>query len=65
MVDKPVRLVSIFYGEDHRIATVWQDLKTRKYIVECKVAGQTRDFNIHHDFAQDAENFAEDWVLQQ
>jgi hypothetical protein len=60
----PKRLVSIFYGEDHRTATVWQDLKTRKYVVECKVAGEERAL-IGRDNAADAEDSAEDWVLQQ
>jgi hypothetical protein len=64
MVNKPVRLVSIFYGEDDRIATVWQDLKSRKYMVECKVAGEERTL-IERDNAADAEDSAEDWVLQQ
>ena len=64
MTDFPKRLVSIFYGEDHRTATVWQNLKTRKYVVECKVAGEERVL-IGRDNAADAEDSAEDWVLQQ
>jgi hypothetical protein len=64
MVDTPVRFVSIFYGEDDRTATVWQDLKSRKYTVECKVAGKERTL-IERDNASDAEDSAEDWVLQQ
>jgi hypothetical protein len=65
MTDFPKRLVSIFYGEDHRIATVWQDLKTKEYVVDRKAVGIQSGFNNRYDNAADAEDSAEDWVMQQ
>jgi hypothetical protein len=65
MMDFPKRLVSIFYGEDRRTATVWQDLNTRQYVVERKHTGLESGFNNRYDNAADAEDSAEDWVMKQ
>ena len=65
MVDKPVRVCSTFYGENRRRATVYQDLKTREYIVERIHEGLLSGFNNRYDNLQDAEDSAEDWVMPQ
>ena len=65
MVDKPVRVCSTFYGENRRRATVYQDLKTREYIVERTHEGLLFGFNNHYEKLEDAENSAEDWVMPQ
>lgn len=65
MMDFPKRLVSIFYGEDGRTATVWQNLNTREYVVERKAIDIQSGFNNRYDNAADAEDSAEDWVMKQ
>lgn len=65
MTSFPRRLVSIFYGDDHRVATVWQDLTTKEYVVERKSAGASSAYNNRYNNAADAEDSAEDWIMQQ
>jgi hypothetical protein len=65
MPDKPLRECSKFYGENRRRATVYQDLKTREYIVERTHEGLLTGFNNRYSTLLDAENSAEDWVLNQ
>jgi hypothetical protein len=65
MMDFPKRLVSIFYGQNGRTATVWQNLSTREYVVERKNTNLQDGFNNRYDNAADAEDSAEDWVMPQ
>lgn len=65
MTSFPRRLVSIFYGAENRVATVWQDLTTKEYVVDRKAAGASNAYNNRYKNAADAEDSAEDWVMQQ
>ena len=66
--DKPLRECSKFYGENRRIATVYQDLVTREFVVERGYEGFktiTSSYNNRYEKLEDAENSAEDWVMVQ
>lgn len=61
----PRRLVSVFYGAENRVATLWLNLATREYLVEREADGVSKIYNSRYNNVFDAEDAAEDWVMQQ
>lgn len=63
--DKPLRECSKFYGNNGKFANIYQDLVTREYIVQKLSMGFENGIINKYTNMLDAENAAEDWVLDQ